>query len=543
MPTAGAVAAFAGSVGLSVLGIVSRSWPVVVLGGTMMAGLSAVLAVTMPLGRRVRRHRLEFAWWLGHAASPRAETLVAPGRPFEVRCFLRHRGRRALELRHLLPVAPPSLQLVGGHPANLRIGPNSRNEFTFRMRAPAAGRLVLHGLAVSLPGPLGLFEVPLYFPNPLTVKILPQQSHRMRHRGAAFGPHRPFGRLSRSVNTGSDLRELRELHPGDPFKSIAWKASARTGRLMVRESDAELQQTSVIVCDVSCTMRTGTPGRRKLDYAIEAASAEAGRALAASERIGLVAVDGRVVEDVPPADGGPQFFRILEALLAVTEVVDHDLTSVDDREVVAIVGRYLRHQDGVDFRQGRGGPWNLPLMLRHVRPSLEGTTGRRPPRALSAASRQLRQFCRERGIPLPYLHEPRDSVKAPGLAQALRSVGERSRQPTRITALTDLDELGDLKPLVDAARRLRHRGHTLAMVVTLGTRFVDPPFDGLRADLLETLALAETHRLERIRRVLLPLRVKLRAVGPETPAHCAVPLAHALQKRPRRPPAQAALVR
>ena len=42
------------------------------------------------------------------------------------------------------------------------------------MSAKAAGRVVLHGLAVSLRGPLGLFEVPLYFPNALAIKVLPR---------------------------------------------------------------------------------------------------------------------------------------------------------------------------------------------------------------------------------------------------------------------------------------------------------------------------------------------------------------------------------
>ena len=31
-----------------------------------------------------------------------------------------------------------------------------------------------------------------------------------------------------------EIRELREHMPGDPFKKIAWKASARRGRLLVR---------------------------------------------------------------------------------------------------------------------------------------------------------------------------------------------------------------------------------------------------------------------------------------------------------------------
>ena len=42
------------------------------------------------------------------------------------------------------------------------------------------------------------------------------------------------------AGSGTELRELRELRPGDPFKSIAWKASARSGKLLVREVESVL---------------------------------------------------------------------------------------------------------------------------------------------------------------------------------------------------------------------------------------------------------------------------------------------------------------
>ncbi|MCZ7678951.1 MAG: DUF58 domain-containing protein [Sandaracinaceae bacterium] len=221
---------------------------------------------------------------------------MVPHKPFEVRCFLRHRGGMRLSLRELVPVVPGGARLEGGeHVAGLALEPNARTDFTFRLIAPAAGRVVLHGLAVTLPGPLGLFCVPLYFPNPLVIKVLPQAAQRSRAAPrtiTGLPVERSGASLLRPAGSGTELRELRELMPGDPFKSIAWKASARMGRLMVRAVEQEVQETRYVIVDVSGTMRGGEPGRRKIDFAVEAAAAEARRALDAGDRIGLVTVDG-----------------------------------------------------------------------------------------------------------------------------------------------------------------------------------------------------------------------------------------------------------
>ena len=83
IPTRTGLATLAGAVIAVLLGAGLGSWPAVVLGGTVVGGLALGLAMTMPLGRRVRRHRLEFAWWLGHAEPGSGGGAVVPGKPFE----------------------------------------------------------------------------------------------------------------------------------------------------------------------------------------------------------------------------------------------------------------------------------------------------------------------------------------------------------------------------------------------------------------------------------------------------------------------------
>jgi uncharacterized protein (DUF58 family) len=383
--------------------------------------------------------------------------------------------------------------------------------------APAAGRVVLHGLAVTLRGPLGLFEVPLYFPNPLAIKVLPRAA-KLRSTArvrTGLGLDRSGRSALRRRGGGTELYELRELVSGDPFKSIAWKASARAGKLMVKEVEQEVQETRVLVLDVSGTMRGGLAGSRKLDYAIEIAAIEARCAIEDGDRLGLVTVDGRVLDFVPPRDGTPQMIRIYDALLAATEVVDHDLTDIDDDEIVAVVGRYVRNQDGVDFsvRGGDDARWDVASLVRHVKRALEDEERRDEIVASSPTGAILRRFCRSRGIPLPYRPDPRDGKKAPGLADALRRAGGDKREPSSIVVITDFDGVGEADSLVAAVKLARAHGHAVAFVVPDAASFAPPARDQLEHDLFMVYGRGEARRVRKAREMFGRLGVPVVVAG------------------------------
>jgi uncharacterized protein (DUF58 family) len=314
------------------------------------------------------------------------------------------------------------------------------------------------------------------------------------------------------------LRELREMRPGDPFKSIAWKPSAKRGKLLVREAEEELQETRVVVLDVSGTMRGGEPGHRKLDHAIEAVAAEARRTLAGGDRFGVVTVDGRVLAQVSPRDGGAHVLRVFDALLAATEVVDEDLTDVDEDEVVAVVGRYVRQQDGLDFSTGT--TWNVPTLVRHVERALATEDGKAGPAAATGPSGvMLRRFCQVRGIPLPYRPDPRQGAKGPGIAAVLRGLATNGLGPMTITCITDLDGLGPPEGLLGALKWLRLRGHVVSFVVHDGTTFGKPPGSPLERLLADVYGRGERRRVDEFRALLAPLSIGLRvATASEAPA-------------------------
>lgn len=523
IPTPRAIALFAGCVGMWAIGLFTRSWAATALGSGLAVLLAAVLAATIPLGRRVRAQRLEFAWWLAQreGAGP-----VVPHVPFQIRCYVRHRGVTPIELTRVEPILAKSARVLDLSPACIRVAPLARNEFSFSLVAKAAGRVVLHGLAVNLRGPLGFFDVPLYFPNALAVKVLPRSvalRATVRPPMTGLPIDRPGRHRMRRRGGGTELHELRELQPGDPFKSIAWKASAKAGQLLVREVDQEVQQTLMLVLDVAGSMRGGQLGERKLDFALELCVAQARAWLERGDRVGLSCVDGRVIGHVPPGEGPAQLIRIYDALLATTEVVDADLTSVDDRAVIDLVARYVRHQDGLDFGHGRVG-WDVNALVQHVKSNIGPARSGELPQASSQAAAELRRFCRERGIALAHRPTPVSGDKAEGLSTALRLAGGHTRVPQTIVLITDLDGVVDYDVLRAAARLLARRGHTLNLLVPDAHALLPPAEDASALPELRTVyERAERRRVREATSRLAQLGIDVSVVRPGHPTRTAAP--------------------
>jgi uncharacterized protein (DUF58 family) len=477
--------------------------------GALLA-LSFAFAGTLPLGARLRRERLEFAWWIGHGDPSVLASGVVAGAPFEVRCYVRNRSARELTLRQLLPVVPDGTRVLAGAGEDLVLAARARSDFAFRLATRAPGRVVLQGLAVVVPGPFGLFHAPLYFPSPISLKALPKSSLR------SAAPHRFAGGQAveragltplRRRGSGMELHEVRELRPGDPFRSIAWKPSARAGRLLVREVEHEVQETLWLVLDVSGTMRGGAIGERKLDHGIELTAVLAKEALERGDRVGVMTVDGRIVSQTQCAEGPRHMLRVHEALLAATEVVDADLTEADDDAVAALVGRYFRQQEGVQLSED--GVFDTTTLATRAKRALQTEAAGEQAVAGSAEHAVLRRFCQVRGIALPYRAETRAFGKAAGLAQALRTAAGSTRAPRALLCVTDFDGAFDLDPLLQALRLLRARQHSIAFVVPDPESLLAPTDDRLERTLRRVYGAQERRRIAEVRRALLRIGVPL----------------------------------
>jgi len=486
-----------------VLGLAVTS-PTLLLGGQLVLAVVALAYLAaLPRAHLVRRERLEFAWRL----PPLVAGVVTPGVPFKVRCRMRNWTSMTLHHARIDVFASPGLglRLEPGSSISARSG--EKVDFEIEATALAAGRHFLHGLTLLMTDRFGLIQMHLYFPSTLSLSAFPRPAAGRRMPGHPLTGS-PLDRTGRHFlnlhGSGTELKEIRQHRSGDPFRSIDWKATARTGRLMVRQMESEIQATHVIILDGSATMRPGAPGKRKLDYGVEAACAYARLALGRNDRVALVAFDSRVLVHVPPGEGWTHWLRITEALIGLFDRVDEDLTDMTDVELVEAVAAHLRQQEGITLPHLHGGVWpfDVDTMVKQIR----GILGKPRPKdrelATNSQLAELRRYCRARGLPIPYRGGTSHGEKAKGLSAALATIGASRQRVHSLLLISDLEGIGAWDQVERGLRMAGTTRRPLLVIVPFAPHFAHPASEPLTEQVRALLEIEERRRLEAARRRL-----------------------------------------
>jgi uncharacterized protein (DUF58 family) len=536
----------ASGVSFTLIGAFHAAAPMVALGTCVLSALLSFYLAFFPTAILLRRRKIELSWWVPPGDQPGGA--LAANRPFSLHVALRNHSERRLRVLQVNLLAPPGLAVPDDLEAVVR--PGQQVELCGELCAHAAGYFVLHGAVLVFGDALGLFDVRAYFPNPIAVKVFPREAAlagahtALRLRGGPLhermGPHQ-----IRRRGVAGELREIRDAVAGDPFKLIAWKATARRQKLMVRDLDTEVVITHQILVDIAGSMRGGPPGGSKLDYAIETAAALARSSLAGGDRVGLVTFDSRVYSQLRPADGYHHYLQVIDRLLETRNIVDEDLTDLTNSELVAAVARYLAHQEAVDVRLPRAPALDDPAWATlHAGPTGElydlaamGAIVATLLRAFSHTERKslapawwwsrvhigaasdpqmarLRLFCRLRGIELPYRPDHERGARAGGLADAIAAAasGERADVLVLISDLFGLLE-GAAAPLGSLALAKRN-GLRVIVLAPFGPSFLPVPNTLGGERVADAAGRAEALELARARRVLDSHGIPTRSAGP-----------------------------
>jgi uncharacterized protein (DUF58 family) len=98
-----------------------------------------------------------------------------------------------------------------------------------------------------------------------------------------------------------EFAQHREYVPGDDIKHVDWKVYGRTGRFFLKQYEEETNLVCWILLDVSDSMRYGSAGVTKYDYACMAAAALAYLVLHQADSVGFVAFDDRIRKFLKPS--------------------------------------------------------------------------------------------------------------------------------------------------------------------------------------------------------------------------------------------------
>src|SRR5262249_38303122 len=208
--------------------------PVVASAGVVLAVLCALSLMFYPTAILLRRKKIELSWWVPPGDQPGGA--LAVDRSFQLHLAFRNHGSRKLRILSSNVLAASPLSIEDRPSATVRRG--MQVEVTATVRPMATGYHVLHGAALLFGAALGLFDIEAFFPNPIAIKVFPRtialRGQSVRAVGGALHEQVGLHHVRRRGLSG-ELRELREHTHGDPFKFIAWKATARRQQLMVRD--------------------------------------------------------------------------------------------------------------------------------------------------------------------------------------------------------------------------------------------------------------------------------------------------------------------
>ncbi len=425
-PTRAAVDLAIAGVGAVAIGVAAEQAAIVAWGGALLIGLAIARAVTRLSVSRVRAAGFEMLW----TSEPRTRRL-ARGERLELEAEVRNRDTRAARYVALRTVASPELEITLDPPAG-EVPASGRLRVKITVTAPRVGRYGIHGLSLEVQGNPGLYEVPLTFANPFGLEVMPR-AFGVAMRSARGGRSRmaaETGKPGPLSGDGSELRELREHQPGDPFKRIAWKASARRGVLLVRDYEREERDVVWLLLDASVELWSGTPGKAPLDIAIDEVAAVAQRHLARGDRVGLAIVGARVLAWIPPDRGPAHGIKLMAALANDAGTLDADRSELDEKGVATRVLEHMRPLDPV--ATGRVGVSDIERLVRRA----ERVRERAPfpaldPWADGRRERALRRYLSAFGIGSPPRMEPDRPRTDARLGESLaRMARERPRPST-----------------------------------------------------------------------------------------------------------------
>lgn len=171
---------------------------------------------------------------------------------------------------------------------------------------------------IEIRGPLGLANWLRFF-SPESAdgvafasQVEPDVLESAQDRAAMekFGSRAVF---QRSMN-GSEFRSLRAYAPGDPPSSIYWKASAKTSRLLVRETEAEQHLLLFFLIDCGSRGALQTGALSGLSHAINLAARMSELADRAGDRYGLLAFADEPLVQLPAGRGPAHQRKVRHAL-------------------------------------------------------------------------------------------------------------------------------------------------------------------------------------------------------------------------------------
>ncbi|HEY0371080.1 MAG TPA: DUF58 domain-containing protein [Thermoanaerobaculia bacterium] len=188
----------------------------------------------------------------------------------------------------------------------------------------------------------GLVERIVRAGEPSIVHVLPNllAVGRMHKRLNDYALRSLGARNSPRIGKGREFDRLRDYMRDDDYRDIAWKASARQGRLIVREFRVERSQDILLCLDRGHRMAARVEQITRLDHAVNASVLISYICNRMEDKTGILAFDTAVDKGLP-GGRGPAHLRAITAYVTQLEAA---YRHTDYLALAASLRRRLHHR-------------------------------------------------------------------------------------------------------------------------------------------------------------------------------------------------------
>ena len=165
---------------------------------------------------------------------------------------------------------------------------------------------------------LGLVERRYRCASPCDVCVYPsfQKLHQYELMAISQNLQQPGIKRIRRIGRNTEFEHIRDYLRGDDYRTVNWRATARTGRPMVNVYQDERSQQVFCIVDKGRVMQQAFEGMTLLDYAINASLALSYVAMRKEDRAGLITFNDNL-ETFVAADRRPGHVnKLMETLYA-----------------------------------------------------------------------------------------------------------------------------------------------------------------------------------------------------------------------------------
>ncbi|HRO42437.1 MAG TPA: DUF58 domain-containing protein [Flavipsychrobacter sp.] len=192
---------------------------------------------------------------------------------------------------------------------------HSRETITYSLRPVARGEYNFGAVLCYAQSPLSLLQRKFEAAEETTIKVYPSYLQLKKFRLLAttdslFTGAKKLRRLGHSM----EFEKIKNYVQGDDIRTINWKATARSGGVMVNTyTDAREQQVYALI-DKGRSMKMSFDGMTLLDYAINATLSLLNVVLMKHDKAGLLTFSNKLGNLVPADKRSGQLQHIVEAL-------------------------------------------------------------------------------------------------------------------------------------------------------------------------------------------------------------------------------------